>query len=175
MRQPITVAPRDNGVGPEGRLRRIDGRAIAGLCAKAGRLAAVAEQHNVELVRSIYATGCWDIGVDPTPALTYLSEEFEFVNDPEAAMPGTRHGREGFAIAMQSADDALEYFRHEPLAYTALGEHVLVDIMLHARGRSSQVALSRPEWHVWTLRDGKADRVQWFKDEAAARAYAGLG
>jgi ketosteroid isomerase-like protein len=135
----------------------------------------VAEQDNVELVRRIYATGCWEIGVDPTPALAYISEDFEFVNDPEAAMPGTRHGHEGFAIAMQSADDALEYFRHEPLAYAARGEHVLVDVMLHARGRSSQLALSRPEWHVWTLHDGKAVRVQWFKDEAAARAYAGLG
>jgi ketosteroid isomerase-like protein len=134
-----------------------------------------AEQDNVELVRAIYASGCWDIGVDPTPALVYISEDFEFVNDPEAAMPGTRHGHEGFAIAMQSADDALGYFRHEPLAYAAHGEHVLVDIMLHARGRSSQVALSRPEWHVWTLRGGSAVRVQWFKNEAMARAYAGLG
>lgn len=140
----------------------------------AGRLAAVAEQDNVEVVRSIYATGCWDIGVDPAPALAYISDDFEFVNDPEAAMPGTRHGHHGFAIAMQSADDALEYFSHEPLAYSACGEHVLVDIMLHARGRASHVALSRPEWHVWTLRDGKAVRVRWFKDQAVARAHAGL-
>jgi ketosteroid isomerase-like protein len=132
------------------------------------------EQDNVDLVRSIYATGCWDIGVDPTPALAYISEDFEFVNDPEAAMPGTRHGHEGFAIAMQSADDALEYFRHEPVAFTARGEQVLVDIMLHARGRVGQVTLSRPEWHVWTVRGGKAIRVQWFKDRATARAYAGV-
>lgn len=130
---------------------------------------------NLDLVRSIYATRCWDIGVDATPALQYISEDFEFVNDPEAAMPGTRHGHEGFASAMQSANDVLEVFRHEPLAYTACGERVLVDIMLHARGRASQVPLSRPEWHVWTVRDGKAVRVQWFKDRAAARAYADLG
>jgi ketosteroid isomerase-like protein len=122
----------------------------------------MARQQNVDVVRSIYATGCWDIGVDAAPALAYISKDFEFVNDPEAAMPGTRHGHEGFAMAMQSADDALEYFRHEPLAYRACGEHVLVDIMLHARGRVGQVALSRPEWHVWTVRGGKAVRVQWF-------------
>jgi ketosteroid isomerase-like protein len=134
-----------------------------------------ARQDNIEIVRNIYATGCWDIGVDAAPALIYISEDFEFVNDPEAAMPGIRHGHEGFASAMQSAADVLEHFRHEPLAYTACGDHVLVDVMLHARGRLGQVALSRPEWHVWTLRDGKAVRVQWFKEQAAARALADLG
>jgi ketosteroid isomerase-like protein len=134
-----------------------------------------ARQDNIEIVRSIYATRCWDIGVDAAPALVYISEDFEFVNDPEAAMPGTRHGHEGFASAMQSAADVLEHFRHEPLAYTACRDHVLVDIMLHARGRLGGVALSRPEWHVWTLRAGKAVRVQWFKDQAAARAFADLG
>jgi ketosteroid isomerase-like protein len=134
----------------------------------------VGERENVEVVRNIYATGCWDIGVDAPPAFAYLSEDFEFVNDPEAAMPGTRRGHAGFATAMQSAADVFEYFRHEPAAYAPHGEHVLVDIMLHARGRVGQVTLSRPEWHVWTVRGGKAIRVQWFKDRATARAYAGV-
>ena len=132
------------------------------------------EHGNVEVIRSIYATGCWDIGVDATPALGFISEDFEFVNDPEAAMPGTRHGHAGFTSAMQSVDDVFEYFRVEPLAFTARGEHVLVDTMFHARGRVGQVTLSRPEWHVWTLRDNQAVRVRWFKVRAAARAYAGV-
>lgn len=131
-------------------------------------------RENVELVRKIYATGCWDSGRDPAPAFRFLDPGIEFVNPQDAAMPGTRHGHEGFAVAMQSARDALEYFSHEPLAFLDAGDHVVVDIMLHARGRASQLELSRPEWHVWTLRGGKAVRVEWFKDGDAARRFAGL-
>jgi ketosteroid isomerase-like protein len=50
----------------------------------------------------------------------------------------------------------------------------MVDIMLHARGRMSGLSLSRPEWHVWTVRNGKAVRVEWFKREDAALRFAGL-
>jgi hypothetical protein len=82
------------------------------------------------------------MGVDATAAFVYLSEDFEFVNDDESAMPGTRQWHAGFAAAMQSADDVFEYFRHEPIAYTACGHHVLVEVMLHARGRAGQVELS---------------------------------
>jgi ketosteroid isomerase-like protein len=131
-------------------------------------------EENVETVRAIYETGCWDSGSDPAAAFRFLDPSIEFVNPKDAVVPGTRHGHEGFAIAMQSADDAFESFSHEPLAYQDAGEHVLVDIMFHARGGTSQIALSRPEWHVWTLRDGKAIRVEWFKDREEALRYAGL-
>ena len=73
---------------------------------------------------------------------------------------------------MQSAVDALEFFSDEPLSFRDTGEPVVVEIMLHARGRSSQLSLSRPEWHVWTLRNGKAVRVEWFKERDAALRFA---
>jgi hypothetical protein len=128
----------------------------------------------VEIVRRIYATGCWDSDGDPTAAFPFLDQGFEFVNPEDAAMAGVRHGHEGFAIAMQSAADALDFFSHEPLRFRGNGEYVLVDIMLHARGRSSQLALSRPEWHVWTLHNGRAGRVEWFKDRDAALRFTDL-
>ncbi len=131
-------------------------------------------KENVEVVRQIYATGCWDSGNDPAPAFPFLDPDIEFVNPEDAAMPGTRHGHQGFAMAMQSALDALEFFSHEPLAFDDAGDHVVVEIMLHARGRTSQLELSRPEWHVWTLRNGKAMRVEWFKDRDAALQFAGV-
>jgi ketosteroid isomerase-like protein len=129
---------------------------------------------NVEAVRSIYASGCWNSDGDPAAALDFLDPAFEFVNPVDAAMPGTRHGHEGFVLAMHSAVDALEFFRHEPLDFRHAGDHVVVDIMLHARGRMSGLELSRPEWHVWTMRAGKAVRVEWFKERNAALQFAGL-
>jgi len=130
--------------------------------------------NNVELVRRIYSTGAWDSDGDPTLALELIDPEFEFVNPADAVVPGTRHGHEGFLLAMQSAVDALEHFSHEPIRFADAGEKVMVDIMLHARGRMSGLSLSRPEWHVWTVRNGKAVRVEWFKQEDAALRFAGL-
>ena len=130
--------------------------------------------HNVEVVRRIYSTGAWDSDGDPTLALELIDPEFEFVNPADAVVPGTRHGHEGFLLAMQSAVDALEHFSHEPIRFADAGEKVMVDIMLHARGRMSGLSLSRPEWHVWTVRNCRAVRVEWFKQEEAALRFAGL-
>jgi hypothetical protein len=38
----------------------------------------------------------------------------------------------------------------------------------------SGLSLSRPEWRVWTVRNDKAVRVEWFKQEDAALRLAGL-
>jgi ketosteroid isomerase-like protein len=130
--------------------------------------------HNVEVVRRIYSRGAWDSEGDPRLALDFIDPEFEFVNPVDAVVPGTRRGHEGFCLAMQSAVDALEHFSHEPIRFTDAGEKVIVEIMLHARGRMSGLSLSRPEWHVWTVRNGKAVRVEWFKQEEAAQRFAGL-
>jgi hypothetical protein len=46
---------------------------------------------------------------------------------------------------MRSAVDALEHFSHEPIRFADAGDKVMVDIMLHARGRISGLSLSRPE------------------------------
>jgi hypothetical protein len=37
-----------------------------------------------------------------------------------------------------------------------------------------RLSLSRPEWHVWAIRDGKAVRVEWFEEQAVAVRFAGL-
>jgi hypothetical protein len=37
-----------------------------------------------------------------------------------------------------------------------------------------RLSLSRPEWHVWAIRDGKAVPVDWFKESAPALRFAGL-
>lgn len=59
--------------------------------------------HNVEVARRIYSSGAWDSEGDPTLALDFIDPEFVFVNPVDAVVPGTRHGHEGFLLAMQGA------------------------------------------------------------------------
>jgi ketosteroid isomerase-like protein len=51
---------------------------------------------------------------------------------------------------------------------------VLAYVTFRARGRDSGVLLETPEQHVWTVRDGKVVRIEWFHDEPAAKLAAGL-
>jgi ketosteroid isomerase-like protein len=128
----------------------------------------------VALVRRIYETGCWDSGGDPGAALEYLDEAFQFINPSHAVLSSPRYGHQGFLDAMRNPREAFEFWRHEPLSFHGGGDHVLVDIMVSTRGELSEIEFKRPEWHVWTLRHGKAIRVAWLEDEAEARALAGL-
>jgi ketosteroid isomerase-like protein len=85
-----------------------------------------------------------------------------------------RYGHEGFIAAMRSPIEAFAVWRREPLEFHDAGERVLVEIMLRTRGQRSGIDFARPEWHVWTLRDGKAVRVAWLEDEVRARELAGI-
>jgi hypothetical protein len=71
---------------------------------------------SVRVVRQIYASGACDSDGDPTNVLGFTGPNFEFVNPADAVVPGTRHGDEGFLVAIQSAVDALEHFSMSPSA-----------------------------------------------------------
>jgi ketosteroid isomerase-like protein len=132
-------------------------------------------EENVEVVRRVYATGCWNSEEDPRAALPYLADDgFEFVNPAHAVVPGTRHGHEGFIKAMRSATEALSYWHHEPLAFRDCGDCVLVDIDATVRGLGSGIEITRPEWHIWTLREGKVIRLEWVDDRRKALEVAGV-
>jgi ketosteroid isomerase-like protein len=62
----------------------------------------------------------------------------------------------------------------DPYEVIEAGDTVLVLAIFHARGRDSGVELKVPEQHVFTFKDGKILRLQWFHDEPAARVAAGL-
>jgi hypothetical protein len=104
---------------------------------------AVTQEANIEVVRRIYATGCWESDGDPTLAFPPLDDNFEFHNPEYAVVPGVRHGHEGFAIAMQNQLDAFERFSHRPLRFDAIGDHrVIAHCHVTAHGRMSDIDVS---------------------------------
>jgi hypothetical protein len=136
----------------------------------------VSQEANIEVVRQIYATGCWESDGDPTLALPLLDDEFEFHNPDYAVVPGVRHGHEGFATAMRTPLDAFERYSLRPLRFNAVGgDRVIAHCHVTAHGRISEIDVEHSEWHVWTLRDGCASRVTWYRslDEARADAEGG--
>ena len=127
-------------------------------------------QENIEIVRRIYAA--WAGDHVPGPA-ELLDPDVEYVNPEGAIEPGTRRGLEAFTKATQKLYEAWEYWRAEPESLTAVGEQVVAVVRYAARGRGSGVEVEGRESALWTLRDGKVIRYQWFHGENDAAEAAG--
>ena len=127
---------------------------------------------NIELVRALYEA--WNRPDGDEDVIGFLSDDFEFVNPGNAVEPGTRHGHTGWGQAMSSLDAAFHEFRHELGEMRDLGDRVLCFTTFVARTTDDSVAFRQDEQQLWTLRDGKAARLQWFHDRAEALDAAGL-
>jgi ketosteroid isomerase-like protein len=127
---------------------------------------------NANTVRQIYAIWNGESTIDAAADL--ISEDVVFVNPDSAFEPGTRHGRPDFLEAFGQASAAFDLFTHDPMEIVEVGPVVLAHVTFKARGRGSGVELSVAEQHLWTFEAGRVVRFEWFHDEAAARAAAGL-
>ena len=129
------------------------------------------ENDNIRLLERFYDV--WHAG-DVPAALEFIDPGFEFVNPEYAVDPGIRRGHEGFTQVMANLDSSFAYHSHAMGEVIDLGDRVLWHTVFQARGHSG-AQLEIPEQHLWTLRDGKVLRLQWFHDADEARRAAGLG
>jgi len=126
---------------------------------------------NVEVVRQIYAV--WGEEGSPIPS-GLLDPEIEWVNPPEAVEPGTRQGIDAFAAAAESVSDTFDGVGVDIDELLDAGNRVVVVATLHGRGRGSGADVERRQGYIWTLRDGKAIRFEWFTSPDEALIAAGV-
>ena len=127
---------------------------------------------NTEVVRRFY--DAWWRHELPGPD-ELLDPEVVYVNPPGAVEPGTRRGVAEFTAALEKVFDAWEYWRGEIEEIEAVRDQVVAVVKYRTRGRGSGVEIVGRESALWTLRDGKVTRYEWFHgpDDAAARANDG--
>jgi ketosteroid isomerase-like protein len=123
-------------------------------------------EENLELVRRIY--DAWNRR-ESTREL--IAEDLEYVNPPYAVEPGTRRGRDTFALVT----DMIEDFELRIDRFLEAGQEEVV-VLAHytGSGRSSGVPVSGEQGHVWTIRDGSAVRFRWFQSHREALEAAGV-
>jgi ketosteroid isomerase-like protein len=73
---------------------------------------------------------------------------------------------------MDEGDDAFDDFSVELLEVEELGEHVVASMRQRGRGKASGAEVDDRITHVWTLRDGRATRLQSFANHDDAFRYA---
>jgi ketosteroid isomerase-like protein len=126
---------------------------------------------NVEIVRRIY--DAWARDEFPGPA-ELLDSRIEYVNPAGAVEPGIRRGIEEFSAAVEKVLEAWESWRMEPERLIAVGDQVAVAVRYQARGRATGIEIAGRESALWTLRDGKVVRYEWFHEPADAFEAVGL-
>jgi uncharacterized protein len=124
---------------------------------------------NVELVRTIYDR--FRAG-DTDGALGLQHPEIEIHDRPQAPDPQVYRGHEGVLRALRVSREAFESLDLVPEEFVEVGERVVVIFRFRGTGRESGVPIDERLAHVWTIRGGKAVRIDVHsgRDEALSSA-----
>ena len=129
-------------------------------------------QENVEIVRSMYEA--FNDG-DGERALAYLHPEAELHQPPELPDSGAYYGLAEFQRGINLWLGEWESFRYEIEGLTDAGDKVLMEIRLWGIAKGSGVETERRDvFHLWTIRDGKAQRCEVYFNRPDALEAAGL-
>jgi ketosteroid isomerase-like protein len=129
-------------------------------------------RENAELIRTYYSVLA-EKGVEAV--LGIIDPEFESTTPSSlASEPDTYRGREGIRRWFAAFGEAMDGVYLEGAEFTAVGDKVLVDTRLHARGRATGIETEQRAFLVWTLREGLVTGLETFPDRERAAAAAGV-
>ena len=127
-------------------------------------------RENVELAR-------WAFTSDPTRFFSLLDEEIELDARRYAELPGaalTGRGRDVVERFCREFWGTWAEYSANPEKFIDAGDHVVVEVHEHGKGKGSGVPFERTHFQVWTLRDGRLLRWRLFADKAEALEAVGL-
>ena len=127
-------------------------------------------QENVEIVRRSYDAY---LSGEMESALAVCDPEIE-IYDHDIPDSGEYRGLEGLARWQADWESSWESWRWDPEEFIEAGERVVAVLRVHARGRQSGVDVERVDAAVWTLRDGKCVRLDYYGSREQALEAAGL-
>lgn len=129
-------------------------------------------EHNVEIVRR--AVNAWNSG-ELSQILAMMHPDFVAEVPPDvSAEPDTYRGHSGVRRYLASFQDAMQDIRFEGERFWDAGESVVVELLLTARGRQTAIAVEQRTAGVWSVRDGRVDRIRAYATLAEALAAVGL-
>jgi len=110
-------------------------------------------------------------GVDGIVPLVH--PEFEATTPPElASEPDTYRGPDGIRRWFDSFDEVMDEIRWDAHEFHEVGDQVVVEFTLRARGKTSGLDFGQDAVMVWKLRDGKATGLELYPTLEKAMAAA---
>jgi ketosteroid isomerase-like protein len=108
--------------------------------------------------------------------LPMIHPDFEATTPPElASEPDTFRGPDGIRRWFDSFDEVMEEIRWDSHRFHEVGDRVVVEFTLRARGKTTGLDFGQDAVMLWELRDGKATGLQLFPTLDEALAAAGQG
>lgn len=110
--------------------------------------------------------------------LPFIHPEFEATTPPNlASEPDTYRGHDGIRRWFDSFDEVMDQIRWDANDFQQVGDRVVVEFTLRARGKTTGLDFGQDAVMVWSLRDGRAIRVELFEsmDEALRAVREGPG
>jgi ketosteroid isomerase-like protein len=128
---------------------------------------------NVERVERGFAAFN-ESGVDGI--LPFIHPEFEAITPPElASEPDTYRGHDGVRRWFDSFYEAMDEIRWDAHEFHEVGDRVVVEFTLRARGKTTGLDFGQDAVMVWQLRDGQAIGLELFPTLDEAMTAAGPG
>ena len=112
---------------------------------------------------------------DVESALALMSADLELHVHTERPDIQSRkyHGHDGFRANFGELTDVFDDLHVEPTEFDDRDGRVLAVVRVTGRGKASGVAIEAKIFHVWTIRDGKATRLEIFSDRKQAERALG--
>jgi ketosteroid isomerase-like protein len=130
----------------------------------------VPPEGNVEIVRR--TVEAFDRG--KLDVLPLLADDVELVEWPEGPDQRTYRGHSGAIKAFESWFEVWASVRVEVEEIVEAGDQVLLCGKTHGKGKGSAVEVSTDAFNVYTIRDGKVARIEFFTRKEPALEAAGL-
>jgi ketosteroid isomerase-like protein len=130
-------------------------------------------QDNVEIVRASW--DAWSRG-DMDALFEFYDPEVEW-DMSRSYVPdmGVFHGHDGIREFFREWRTFFAEYYAEPEQFIGADENVMVRVRQRGRGRASTIDVEMPAyWQVYRLRDGRAVRVEIYRDETDALNAIGL-
>jgi ketosteroid isomerase-like protein len=126
-------------------------------------------QQDVEtLSRGYEAFGSGD--TEAVLALLHTDVTVEVHTDRPDIGAEVYHGHEGFLDNFAEIQDVFDDLVIDPQEIEERDNRIMVTTRITGKGKGSGVAIEAKIFHVWTLRDGMASRLEIFSNEEQARA-----
>ncbi len=121
---------------------------------------------NTELVRRVNAA--FNSG-DIERTLALMHADFETSVPPEfSAEPDVYRGHDGLRRYLASFEDAMKDIRFHQEEILEVGDSVVVDVRLTAKGRTTGIPVVQRLAQVWSFSDGKVIEVRSYSSFAEA-------
>jgi ketosteroid isomerase-like protein len=151
----------------------VDSRCLAGTLSTAGRseILVGVSRENIERARRGYEA--FNSG-DMEGALEFIDPDFELHSGADLPDPTVYQKREGFLANIREWSDVFRELHYEPEEFIEAGDRLIALVRVSGRGRGSGAEFEQRQAHVWTIRDEKAVRLDFYPGRAEAEEAVGL-